>query len=180
MILGIDLSATSRRNTGYAFFDGNRIIAGTIHYNREIIQMAKEFDYIFIDAPLSLPKNNVGYRECDRMLIRMGIRVFPANFKSMKILTERGLRIKYELEKLSKKVYEVFPTVLYKMAYLNKNDIEGILKLYNLLGYELENRKYNRDEIDAIACLIIGSLYISGKGLEIVGKDGIIIIPKFF
>ncbi len=114
------------------------------------------------------------------MLIRIGIRVFPVNFKYMKMLAERGIKIKMQLEKFSKKVYETFPSALYKMANLNKNDKKSILEFYRMLGYEIENRKYNKDEIDAIACLIIGNFYITGKGLEIVGKDGTIILPKRF
>ena len=55
-----------------------------------------------IDAPLSLPNGRLTVhdrsgehlRECDRELLRRGVRFFPVTLGPMRMLTERGLSLK--------------------------------------------------------------------------------------
>lgn len=54
----------------------------------------------------------------------------------------------------------------------------GILELYRKLGFNLEDRKYTKDEIDAIACLLTGIMFLEGRAELLEGEDGAIIIPK--
>jgi hypothetical protein len=52
------------------------------------------------------------------------------------------------------------------------------LELYRRLGFNLEDRKYTKDEIDAIACLLTGIMFLEGRAELLEGEDGAIIIPK--
>ena len=186
MILGLDLAGSPKRNTGFAFFNGSKIMVGIVKEDEEILQLIDKFQYIFIDAPLSLPKgrdsvedrNGPHLRECDKLLKSLGIKFFPITLGPMRLLTRRALRIKVYAESKGKRVYEVFPGAFYDMFGVSRKDRKTIIHLYKELGYKLERREYTQDELDAVACLITGDMYMKGMTLELKGEDGIILIPK--
>ena len=183
--LGIDLAGSERRNSGVAYVENGKLTCFVLHKDEEILELSKGFSYIFIDAPLSLPKgraniHEVGphFRACDLMLRKRGIKFFPVSLGPMRLLTERGIRLKTVMEGWGKVVYEVFPGAFYDVMWVGRKDKEAILELYRRLGFNLEDRKYTKDEIDAIACLLTGIMFLEGEAELLEGEDGAIIIPK--
>ncbi|MCS7298619.1 MAG: DUF429 domain-containing protein [Spirochaetia bacterium] len=183
-VLGIDLAGSSRRNTGYAFIRNDKTVVGIIHSNEDIIQISRDFDFVFIDAPLSIPEGRKTIndrkgrhlRECDVMLKELGIKFFPITLGPMRMLTERGLVIKRELESMGKKIFETLPGALYDYFGVNRKDKHSIIELFHTLGLELESREYTQDELDAIASLLIGIYHLNEKSRVLSGKDGEIVI----
>lgn len=183
-IIGIDLAGSAKRNTGFAYFYNNKINTGILHSDYEIINLAKGFDIIMIDAPLSIPKgrkdiddkNGPHFRECDIMLRKLRIRFFPITLGPMRMLTKRGISIKNELEKLNKTVFETFPGAVYDKFQVERKNKLQIIQIYKKLNLPLEDKKYEQDELDAIACLIVGIFYYQNQAQILSGIDGTIVI----
>lgn len=102
--MGVDLASMESRETGICILRGVHVKTMTVHDDSEILNLAlmEKPHVIAIDAPLSLPKGKTldsrgCVRKCDRELLRMGIRFFPLNFKWMKQLTMRGMKLRTEL-----------------------------------------------------------------------------------
>ncbi|MEM4524276.1 MAG: DUF429 domain-containing protein, partial [Archaeoglobaceae archaeon] len=74
-------------------------------YKKELL---KDVIAVGIDAPLTLPKKGA-FRECERELLKLGIRLFPSGAKFFKEIALIGIRIAEELRSLGLKVYEVYP-----------------------------------------------------------------------
>jgi len=115
-VLGIDLAGSERRNSGVAYLEDGKLTCFVLHKDEEILELSKGFSHIFIDAPLSLPKGRANiqergphFRACDLMLRERGIKFFPVSLGPMRLLTERGIRLKTVMEGWGKVVYEVFP-----------------------------------------------------------------------
>jgi predicted nuclease with RNAse H fold len=184
-VLGIDLAGSERRNSGVAYLEDGKLTCFVLHRDEEILELSKGFSHIFIDAPLSLPKGRANlqdrgphFRACDLMLRKRGIKFFPVSLGPMRLLTERGIRLKTAMEGWGKVVYEVFPGAFYDVMGVGRKDKKAILELYRRLGFNLEDRKYTKDEIDAIACLLMGIMFLEGRAELLEGEDGAIIIPK--
>ncbi|RLI78604.1 DUF429 domain-containing protein [Archaeoglobales archaeon] len=134
-----------------------------------------------IDAPLSFPKK--GFRECERLLLKMGIRLFPPNAPFFKIIGLKGIEIAEMLKKRGIDVYEVYPyasRVFLNIAPKSKKTLkigkEEILeKLKEFV--DVEDVK-DHNEIDAIIAALTVKLYYEGKGFLIKGFDGEILVPK--
>ncbi len=185
-VLGLDLSGTERRPTGCAYLDGDVLRTKVLYKDEHILGLAMSFDHIFIDAPLSLPKGRKTIedragrhlRECDLKLKELGIRFFPITLGPMRMLTERGIRLSSVLKGSGKQVYEVFPGAFYDVFGVKRKDKEAIKGLFKRLGFFLQKEESTQDELDAVACLITGLFYLSGRALILSGEDGSIVIPK--
>lgn len=181
-MLGLDLAGSPKRKTGYAYFDG-KLRVGTLHTDEEIISLAEGFSLVMIDAPLSLPEGRKSledrgphFRECDLKLRSMGIKFFPISLGPMRLLTERGMRIRRALEKKGIEVYETFPGGVYDRLGVKRKDRRAIRELFLSFGLPLEERSYSQDELDAIACFLVGVCHLEGKALMLDGKDGKILL----
>ncbi|MEM3061165.1 MAG: DUF429 domain-containing protein, partial [Candidatus Bathyarchaeia archaeon] len=93
-VVGIDLAGVERRETGFCVMEESHgvlsVKTGILYRDDEIVSKCLEEkpSLISIDAPLALPKGrcclkdecscrNKGHlRECDRELLKMGIRFF--------------------------------------------------------------------------------------------------------
>lgn len=134
-----------------------------------------------IDAPLTFPKK--GFRECERLLLKMGIRLFPPNAPFFKIIGLKGVEIAEKLKKRSIEVYEIYPYA--SRVFLNiapkakktlKSGKEEILeKLREFVDVEEVN---DHNEIDAIIAALTVEMHYEGKGYLIRGFDGEILVPK--
>ena len=185
-ILGIDLAGSEKRPTGIAYFEDNRILTKVVYNDEEILKIAKNFSKIFIDAPLSLPKgrgslevnNGIHFRECDIKLRELKIKFFPLTLGPMRKLTKRAIKLKALLKEQNKKVFEVFPGGFYDIMKLSRKNKEEIIKFYKDLGFELEDKEFIQDELDAIACLLTGLMHEKEESLILEGIDGSIILPR--
>lgn len=180
--LGLDLAGSPARPTGYAYMR-NRLNVGLLHTDEEILELARGFSYVFLDAPLSIPmgRNSLEergphFRECDLMLKKQGIRFFPLSLGPMRKLTRRGIHLAEVLRAVGLEVFETFPGAFYDNLKVKRKDRKAIINLYRKLGLELEDRVYSQDELDAVACWLSGVCYLIGKSYIFSGRDGAIIV----
>jgi len=135
-----------------------------------------DFDFAGIDAPLSLPRRG-HLRECERMLLSMGIRVLPPKF--IEGVAKRGMEIADELRRRGVVVYEVYPyatrVILNIAPKANKRRARGRMEISKSLKRFLEfNELKNHDELDAAISALTVKMYIEGMGERL--RE--IIIPK--
>jgi len=134
--------------------------------------------FVGIDAPLSMPKDGY-FRECERELHKLGIRVIPPIF--LKDIHEISLEIARSLRERSVEIFEVYPYATRWILGMrwSKRSREGRLKILKELRNYLE-LPYTEDhnEIDAILSALTVKMYLEGKGEMICGKDGCIVIPR--
>jgi len=190
-VVGIDLAGSPKRNTGICTLKKEDITSCTIvHTDQEIINYVEKDNpvLIAIDAPLNLPpgrksiedKNGEHFRPCDRELLRRGIRFFPITLGPMRLLTERGIRLKRFLTRRGYAVIEVYPGAAQDIWNIGRKQ-DGLPKLskgLEKLGVKGLNKKMGGDELDAITAALVGQLFLRGKA-EVLGnfKRGAIVIP---
>ncbi len=192
-VVGIDLAGSERRKTGFCVLD-ERLIARTkvLYKDGEILEEVRKVkpEVVAIDAPLALPKtrpslakkySKLGHlRECDRELLKMGIKLFPITLGPMRKLTRRGIRLRKKLEKEGFKVIETYPGAAQDILKIPRKQ-EGIEKLRKgliKLGIKGDVRKkgISDDELDAITCALVAKMYADGNYLAIGDKTEILMI----
>ena len=190
MILGIDLAGSEKRNTGICVMNRKmEVKTKIVHSNEEIEEIVKKVKpkVIAIDAPLSLPKgrksiderNNIHFRECDKQLLKMGIKFFPITLGPMRMLTKRGMDLKKIFEKEGYKVIEVYPGGAQDILGIPRKQ-KGLDELMNglkKLGIKGLKKKMNGDELDAVTAAYVGKLYLDNKYIALGNKKGLLIMP---
>lgn len=161
--VGIDLAAKPVNPSGFAIWNDGFVRVFSVYTDIEIISACLRAcpQLIAIDAPLTFRQ---GYREADKELIRMGIRVFPPNFISE--LVFRAMRLKVRLGN----VIEVFPGAFYKILNIGEEDLEKFVIFLN--------RPRNKHETDAVVCALTAAMALEGKTRAVGAKGEKIIIPK--
>ncbi len=134
-----------------------------------------------VDAPLSFPKAGP-FRECERLLLKMGIRLFPSGAPFFRKIALRGIEIAEELRKKGVEVFEVYPyatrVILDIAPGEKKQKKEGLEKIREALSKFIEIPELNHDEVDAVIAALTVKLYYEGKGVVLKGSDGSILVPK--
>ena len=119
-IIGIDLTGSEARPSGWCFLDGNIASTKVINSDNDLIQesIAVHPHLISIDSPLSLPKGRTSVfdddpcreygimRYCERLLKKRGVNVYPSLIPSMQKLTARGIRLATHFRSLGFPVIE--------------------------------------------------------------------------
>ncbi len=190
-VIGIDLAGVETRPTGFCILD-KKLNAETfvVYTDKEIIQRISEIkpEIIAIDAPLALPKgrkslkerNNIHLRECDRQLLKMGIKFFPITLGPMRKLTERGIKLRKFLEKRFK-VIETYPGAAQDILKIPRKQkgIEKLKKGLMKLGIKGIENSISNDELDAVTCALVGKLYLDKNYLPIGDpKEVLMILPN--
>ena len=194
--VGIDLAGVETRPTGFCVLDEN-LNAQTclLHSDRQIIEMIEQVtpDVVSIDAPLALPrdrpslsakyKNRSHLRECDKVLLKMGIRFFPVTLGPMRKLTRRGIKLRKILEDKGFRVIESFPGAAQDLLGMPRKQ-KGLEKLrqalikYGIKG-DIENKTVSDHELDAVTSALVGLLYLEGNYVAIGDPEEILmILPK--
>lgn len=198
-VVGIDLSASERRRTGWALLEGRFVETELLKTDKEIIDATVKAkpDIVSIDSPLSLPKGRCCTsdscecrrfgitRECERVLRSRGIFIFPCLIRSMQGLTERGILLKKEFENLGFYVIESYPGVAQDILRIVRKKVsveelkEGLVD-FGFTG-DFVNEKSTHDELDAITSALVGYFYLTDDR-EALGneEEGYLIIPKPF
>src|SRR5207302_6513839 len=106
-------------------------------------------------------------RQCERILKRRGVNVYPSLIDSMQNLTARGIRLANALRSMGVPVIESYPGAA--------QDIMGIPRKRASLEYlkdgladfgiegDFITNKVSHDELDAITSAIVGVFFWSGK-----------------
>jgi predicted nuclease with RNAse H fold len=170
--------------------EDNLAFCTIVHTDQEIIDYVEKENptLIAIDAPLNLPpgrksiedKNGEHFRPCDHELLRRGIRFFPITLGPMRLLTDRGIRLKKAFTARGYAVIEVYPGAAQDIWHISRKQ-DGLLKLckgLEKLGVIGLNKKMTGDELDAVTAALVGQFFLRGKA-EVLGnfKYGAIVIP---
>jgi len=196
-VVGIDLKGSEKRKTGWALLKGKEVKTKLLKTDKEIIKITIDSrpDLISIDSPLSLPKGRdctkdsckcrkFGItRECERILWKRGIKVFPCLILSMQPLTERGIRLRNEFEKLGYSVIESYPGAAQDIFRIPRKKVSLVDLKDSLIEFGLtinsEDKKVTHDEIDAVTSALVGYFYLANE-YEALGneEEGYLIIPR--
>jgi len=197
-VVGIDLAASERRKSGWAVLEDKTVRTGLFSTDEEIVNIVKRLNptVVSIDSPLSLPIGRdcvedtcecrrFGItRECERVLRRRGINVFPCLLPSMKGLTQRGIMLSKLLRKLGFQVIESYPGVAQDILGIPRKKVSVVELKYGLLNFGLggdfTTSHVTHDELDAITSALVGSFYLAGE-YEAIGtkQEGYLIIPRY-
>ncbi len=175
MYLGVDVGV--KRST-VAILDDNGVAdvgeLGNVSIPESIIGVG-------IDAPLSLPKKGY-FRECERALLKMGIRLFPSGAGFFRRVCERGVEIAKMFDGFE--VFEVYPfatrVILGIAPGEKKSRKSGLEKIKLSLSrfVELGNFELDHNGVDAVIAALTVKLYYDGRAVVLKGEDGSILIPK--
>jgi len=186
-IIGLDLAGVEKRPTGFCIMDGMNVKTFILYSDDEILHEVEHVkpEVIAIDAPLTLPKGrksieertNIHLRECDRLLLKRGIKFFPITLGPMRLLTKRGIRLKKILKKKGFRVIEVYPGGAQDVLGIPRKQkgTEKLRKSLESLGIEGLKETMNDHELDAVTCAFVGKLFLEGR-YEVLGSvdDGIV------
>ncbi|MDH5574577.1 MAG: DUF429 domain-containing protein [Nitrospirota bacterium] len=189
VIVGVDLAGSPHRPTGVCLLKGMHAKTRIAFTNEEILGTIREAkpDLVPMDAPLSLPPGRITIhdrsgdhlRECDRELQRRKIRFFPITLGPMRMLTERGLALKAQIEKMGYRTVECYPGAAQDIWGIprQKQDLKGLLEGLKKLGVKELTTKMTSDELDAVSAALTGRFSLLGKG-EMLGDEKGILIPR--
>lgn len=196
-IVGIDLTGSEERATGWCHLLYDKAITKRINSNQDIIEetLRCKPDIVSIDSPLSLPKgrktvfdddegrNEFGImRECERILKRRGVNVYPSLIPSMQRLTQRGIMLADEFRKRGVPVIESYPGAAQDILGIPRKraSLEYLVKGLSGFGIkgDYETIEVSHDELDAITSAMLGYFFWCGK-FEALGNDdeNYLIIP---
>ncbi len=172
IVAGLDPAGTARRPSGVAvLYNTSILFLGIVYRDEEIIEVILRYKPIVvaIDSPLSFSDK---YRQVDIAMKKHGYPVLPPGWRSMRILIERSLKIKKQLEKHGIAVIETHPLSALKHSECSFNDL---LKKHGLKIH----RKLVKDEIDALIAALVAYYYVKGLADNISAPDGVIyLLPR--
>ena len=187
IIVGIDLAGSPRRPTGICILNGLRARTHIAYSDEEILSHVSRArpDLVPIDAPLTLPegrktihdRSGVHFRECDLALRQRGIKFFPITLGPMRMLTERGMALKVEIEKMGFRTVECYPggaQDVWRIPRQHK-DREGLLQGLARMGVKGLTGSMTGDELDAVTAALTGLWLLLGKGEMLGGEQGILL-----
>jgi predicted nuclease with RNAse H fold/dephospho-CoA kinase len=197
-IVGIDLTGSEARPTGWCFLNGLKAKTETISTDDDIIRRTIDAspDLVSIDSPLCLPfgrqsvfdddptRDEFGImRFCERELKRRGVNVYPSLLPSMQKLTARGIRLANVFRSHGLPVIESYPGAAQDIMRIpRKGAGEEWLKL-GLKGFGIRGKftssKVTHDELDAITSAVVGTFHLAGLSEELgTPNEPPLIIPR--
>ncbi len=190
VIVGLDLAGVETRPTGFCVLDGMHATTADLYGNEEVLQKTIECkpEVIGIDAPLSLPTGRASIedrtgphlRDCDRELIKNGIRFFPITLGPMRKLTQRGINLRGILEEKGFTVLEVYPGGAQDIFGIPRKQkgLEKLLAGLEKLGILGLNAGMSDHELDAVTCAYVGKLFLEGKCVVYGSGKQTLVMPK--
>jgi predicted nuclease with RNAse H fold len=189
-IIGLDLAGVESRPTGLCVLKGTRAETFLVYANKEIVSRTEESKpvVVAIDAPLSLPagrksieqRTRVHLRECDKELLKRGIKFFPVTLGPMRKLTSRGIALRRIFESKRLKVIEVYPGGAQDILGISRKQ-QGLRRLRAGLekqGIRGLNDAMSDHELDAVTCAFVGKLFLEGKTVTYGACEQAIIMPR--
>jgi uncharacterized protein YprB with RNaseH-like and TPR domain/predicted nuclease with RNAse H fold/dephospho-CoA kinase len=197
-VVGIDLTGSEARPTGWCLLDGREVITARLGGDEEIVaRTVKEHPHLVsIDSPLSLPegRTSVGdddpgrrefgiMRHSERVLKRRGVNVYPALIPSMQRLTARGIRLAKAFRSLGFPVIESYPGAAQDIMGIPRKRkgleyLERGLAEFGVSGRYI-TQSVSHDELDAITSAIVGVFFWAGRferlGPDALGEEALII-----
>jgi predicted nuclease with RNAse H fold len=189
-VVGLDLAGVETRPTGFCVLRVLRAETSLVYTDEEIIDRTEEAGprVVAVDAPLSLPKGRRlieerttnHLRECDKELLKRGIRFFPITLGPMRKLTSRGIGLREILERKRFHVIEVYPGGAQDVLGIPRKQ-SGIRSLKEgLEKFKIKGLtdKMSHHELDAVTCALVGKLFLEGKAITYGTPEQAIIMPE--
>lgn len=197
-VVGIDLTGSEKKKCGWATLTNGDVTTRTIFTDQELIDITirQMPAVISIDAPLSLPAGRISVydtdpgrqefgilRECERAMLKRGIRSYPCLIQSMQKLTERGIQLANEFRKRGFTVIESYPGGAQDILGIPRKGKSIPLLVKGLQAFGLNGSfdqvGVSHDELDAITSAIVGCFYIANR-YEALGneREGYLILPR--
>ena len=180
-VVGIDLTGSEQRKSGWAAVTGRNLTMGLVASDAELTErtLAAEPFLVSIDSPLSLPAGRVSefdddpgrseygiVREAERQLRRRGIHVYPALLPSMQRLTRRGVELATRLRKRGVPVIESYPGAAQDILGIprKKTSLKHLVDGLRRFGYNGLSREadVSHDELDAATSALVGQFMLAG------------------
>ena len=192
IVVGLDLAGSPKRPTGFCLLRGLTAETADLLGDDAILHavLGAEAAVVAIDAPLSLPpgrssiheRNDSHYRTCDLELRRRKIPFFPITLGPMRGLTERGMRIRSELEAKGIRVIEIYPggaQDVWGIPRARRNQA-GLRRGLMRLGLKGLKKEASDHELDAASGALVARLFLQGRA-EVYGnfESGAIVMPAF-
>ncbi len=196
-VVGIDLAGVETRPSGFCILDTKTIEvkAFLLYEDDEIVEEIERVrpKVVAIDAPLSLPNGRCclkdtclcrgrGHlRECDKALLKMGIKFFPVTLGPMRKLTERGIKLKQILEDKGYDVIEVYPGGAQDILEIPRKGkgLDKLAKGLERMGIKDLNNNMTDDELDAVTSALVGKFFVEDNYIALGdSKEGLMIMPK--
>ncbi len=189
-IVGVDLAGVETRPTGFCIFENMNVSTCILYTDKDILQRIAQIKprLIAIDAPLCLPpgrknieeRTSVHLRECDRALLKMGIKIFPITLGPMRKLTIRGIALRENFERKGFRVIEAYPGGAQDVLCIPRKQ-KGLAKLrvgLEKLGISGLNRQMSDHELDAVTCAYVGALLLEGRAVKYGEINQEIVLPR--
>ncbi|HZR65131.1 MAG TPA: DUF429 domain-containing protein [Terriglobales bacterium] len=189
-IVGIDLTGSAKRATGWALLDGANATTQCLRTDDELIAAttAAMPDVVSIDSPLSLPETHGApgapiYRKCELALKRMGISVFWCLLPSMEMLTRRGIRLANELRQQGLRVIESYPGAAQDILGIPRkkaslDELKWGLVRAGITG-DFATAKVTHDEVDAITSALVGLFYLADDYIALgTPAEEYLVVPR--
>ena len=195
-IVGIDLTGSEKRKSGWASVVGQKLTTGLVATDTELVEKtvsAKPF-LVSIDSPLSLPAGRLTefdsdpgrdefgiVRQAERQLRKRGINVYPALLPSMQRLTRRGVELAGTLRNEGIPVIESYPGAAQDILGIprKKTSLRHLAEGLRQFGYEALSVEsgVSHDELDAATSALVGQLMLAGywEGLGSAEEDYLIV-----
>lgn len=188
-IIGIDLTGSETRPSGWCHLKYNKAITKRVNSDIDLIEETLKCkpDLISIDSPLSLPTGRLTVfdddtgrdefgimRECERILKKRGVNVYPSLIPSMQRLTLRGIQLANEFRSRGIPVIESYPGAAQDILGIprKQSSLEFLIKGLSAFGIkgDYENIEVSHDELDAITSAMLGYFFWCGK-FEALGNE---------
>lgn len=191
VVIGLDLAGSTKRPSGFCVLRGLRAETRELFSDDEILAAIGEAGtaLVAIDAPLHLPpgrssiheRNDSHYRPCDLELRRRKIPFFPITLGPMRGLTERGMRLRAELEARGIRTVEMYPGGAQDVWGIPRaaRDKKGLRRGLASLGLKGLRADASNHELDAATGALVGRLFLERRA-EVLGdfESGAIIMPR--
>ncbi|HVR47707.1 MAG TPA: ribonuclease H-like domain-containing protein [Candidatus Binatia bacterium] len=195
-VVGIDLSGSEKRASGWALLDHDMATTQRIKTDKELVErtIASEPDLVSIDSPLSLPGGKANlrqwkraklpiYRGCELALKRMGISVFWCLLPSMRTLTLRGIKLAEVFRRAGIPVIESYPGAAQDLLRIPRKgtsleELRWGMRAVGVTGDFLGD-KTSHDEVDAITSALVGLFFSAGEFIQLGNhREGYLVVPK--
>ena len=180
-IVGIDLTGSEARGSGWCFLDGSRVETTVLFTDDEILDETIRVrpHLVSIDSPLCLPRGRISVddadpardefgimRESERELKRRGVNVYPCLIRSMQKLTARGIRLAGILRSQGIPVIESYPGAAQDIMRIPRKGagpewLKAGLRDFGVSG-DYEQSDVTHDELDAITSALVGTFHLAG------------------
>ena len=196
-IVGIDLSGSEARPSGWALAQGDLVVSGALGATDDILRHTIDCkpDLVSIDSPLTIPEGRdctsdecacrkFGIsRACERELRKRGISVYWCLVPSMQALTRRGIEIASKLRDAGINVIESYPGAAQDIMRIPRKRASQAQLKAGLAAFGLRGIRalelITHDELDAITSAVVGAFYLANMH-EALGSDseGYLIVPS--